>query len=173
RGRCAVDVRASAYWGQGKSPESPPDPAAGQGELIWVDRVVAAIPCTAAHRVAIERLQPHPAALESWEVGPVRATARIGSDRETVEVVFHGSISVTFRDPDGDLHRAKRSFQVRRGLLVPPVPPSWRVHVQAGGSPGRGSLERVPGAVGFRGDIHLVALVRSEEHTSELQSREK
>src|SRR5690606_29659267 len=94
RGRCAVDVRASAYWVQGKSPESPPDPVAGQGELIWVDRVVAAIPCTAAHRVAIERLQPHPAALESWEVGPVRATARIGSDRETVEVVFHGSISV-------------------------------------------------------------------------------
>lgn len=157
-----MDVRASTYWLDGGSLESAADVDGGQS-VVWVDRVVAAIPCTAAHRVTIERLQPHPVALEGWDVGPVRATARVGSNRETVEVVFHGTIAVTFRDPDGESPRVRRSFQLRREMLVPPVPPSWRVHVQAGGSAGRGSLERVPGAIGFRGDVHLVALVHLTE----------
>lgn len=156
-------VWAATYWTMpgGIRAEAP---AAPSGEtFLWMDRVVAQIPCAVRHRVVVEKLQPVPASLRDWSLEPVRATARLSSDRRSVEVVFFGAVRVVFTDQDGEEHVVEKAFQARRELLIAPVPPHLDVRVLPGGSRGEGALQPSGRAPSFRGDVNLIALVHLTE----------
>src|SRR5690606_34533261 len=126
---------------------------------------VAQVPCAARHTVVFDRLPPSLSAVEAWELGPAHGTARLSSDRQKVEVHVVGTVGLTFRDRDGETRHVRRSYQVRRDVLLDPVPPQRKVYAWVGASAGEGRLTSSGTSPIFRGTVHLTALLHLTEPT--------
>lgn len=131
--------------------------ATAQG--FWVERVIREIPTTARHTVVMEPVQPLPVSVEACRLGPLSASGRLSADAQSVQVALFGSVELEFRDADGQKHRRRHPFVVRRDVPGRDLPAAAGVRVAAAGRLVDGQMVKNGPRPAYRAHLELLTLV--------------
>lgn len=139
------------------------DADAVESGWFWVERVVQEIPATTLHTVVVEPLQPHPVSIDACRLGPLRASGRLSSDAQSVQVTLFGSVELEFRDLDGQKHWRRHPFVLRRDVPVRDLLPAGGVRVAPAGRVVSGQVVKSGRRPAYRARLELLMLVHCTE----------